>query len=98
MGLDTFGLLMPDRTNLQIALMDSKGCFGFGQLDIRLPKLPGVPIIDITPQQVAAFAQIGPVAPGLCLAPHKFGPAIGFGDHIRFKQPGSSAVSAQELA
>jgi hypothetical protein len=88
MGLDAFGLLMPDRTNLQVALMNPKGSFGFGQLNIRLPKFPGVPIIEITPQQIAAFAEIGPVSPGLCLAPHNLGPSIAADNHICFKQSG----------
>ena len=38
MRLDASFLVMPDRANRQIGLLDSEGGLGFGQLDVGLPQ------------------------------------------------------------
>ncbi len=59
-GLDPLFLLMPDRSDPQVALLDAEGGFRLGQLDVRLPEFLGAPVGDVAPQQVAALAQSRP--------------------------------------
>ena len=38
--------LMPDRAGVQLILPNAEGCFGLGELDIRVPEAPTTPIED----------------------------------------------------
>ena len=69
--------LVPDRPDPQIALVDPKRRLGLGQLDVRLPQVLGRPVGDVAAQQVTAFAQLGPIPPGVVLLPGDRRPAVG---------------------
>jgi len=56
MSLHPLRLLVPDRAQLQIGLLDVEGVFGFGRLDVGPPQFFRGPVENITAQQIAAFA------------------------------------------
>ena len=69
-------LLMPDRADRQIALLNAKGRFGLSELDVGLPQFLGSPVRDVAPQQVASLAQAPPSPARLDLRPDHHGTAI----------------------
>jgi hypothetical protein len=69
MRLDAVLLLIPDRSNAEIAFVDSERGFGLGQLDVRLPKILRRPVDDVRPQQLAAFVKAGSLAPRVVFRP-----------------------------
>ena len=46
-GLDACLLVVPDRADTQVGLLDAEGRFGFGELDVSLPKLGVTPVVDV---------------------------------------------------
>ncbi|MDP2659508.1 MAG: hypothetical protein Q8R28_02100 [Dehalococcoidia bacterium] len=73
MGLDPLLLLMTDGPDPQVTLLYAKGCFCFGELDIGLPELLGIPIGDVAPQQVAALTQFSHVRQSSTFSQKHFG-------------------------
>jgi len=65
--LNPFFLLVPNRANRQIALMNAERGFSLSELDVGFPEILGAPIRDVASQQVASLAQGGPIAPGIHL-------------------------------
>ena len=63
--------LMPDRTDVQLVLLNSEGGFRLGELDIGFPELPIAPIADIRAQEISAFRESGPVVEGVVTARRK---------------------------
>ena len=61
--LDSLLPLMPYRTNRRRALGYPKRSLGLGKLDIGLPQFFCCPVRYVTPKQIAAFAQGGPLTP-----------------------------------
>src|SRR5215469_15780360 len=55
-GLRSAAVVMPDRTEQQLALEDAEGPLHYGQLDVGLPELLGRPAPLIAPQQVSTIA------------------------------------------
>ncbi len=56
-------LVMPDRANRQIGLLDAEGGLGFGQLDVGLPQRFIGPLADVGAQDVDPFSKPRPVGP-----------------------------------
>src|SRR5262245_30844503 len=46
-SLDAIGTLVPDRAYLELILLNAKGRFGLGELDVSLPQLFVAPISDV---------------------------------------------------
>src|SRR5205807_4616349 len=57
------GLVVPDRADGQITLVNAERRFGLGELDVGFPKLLGRPVLDVGAQDVAALACAQPVIP-----------------------------------
>jgi len=57
--------LVPDRTKVELVLLDAESGFGLRQLDIGLPELLIAPIVDIRTQQIGALRDRGPVVEGV---------------------------------
>ena len=55
-------LLMPDRSDREVAFVNAKGGFRFRELDIRFPKFFVAPVGNVGPQQIATGAEGGPIA------------------------------------
>src|ERR1700730_5565708 len=55
MSLDALGALMPDGPQVQLILVDAKGGFGLGELNVGLPELLLVPVGNIRAQQIGAL-------------------------------------------
>ena len=94
--LHPLGFLMPDGPDAKVAFVDAEGGFGLGQLHVCLPQFFGGPVADVGAKQVAAFAQVCPVAPGFVFAPDEYRSAVGGLLHVGLEQPGGSAVLAQQ--
>src|SRR5207253_9199862 len=65
--LDPLGLLMPDRPERELTLLDAEGGFGLRELHVRPPPRLSVPVGDIGAQHVTALAvprPLGPLGPG----------------------------------
>ena len=60
MGLNTVFSLVPNRTHVQLILLDPKGGLGLSELNVGLPELFVAPIVDIRPQEVGALGELGP--------------------------------------
>src|SRR5439155_4066572 len=60
-GLDAVLALMPDRAHVQLILLDPKGRFGLGELDVGLPQLFVAPIGDVRAQEIGALRKRSPV-------------------------------------
>src|SRR6185437_8135620 len=54
--------LVPDRTHVQLVLLDLEGGFGLGELNIGLPQLLIAPISNVGTQQIGSFRESGTVA------------------------------------
>ena len=52
-GQNAFLFVVPDRSNFEFVFGDSKGPFGFGQLDVSFPKSGGIDLIQVAAEQVA---------------------------------------------
>ncbi len=63
MRKDSVGHLMPDGSDRQISLVDSKGRFSIGQLDVGPPEFIGRPVVYVGAKQVAALALLRPLVP-----------------------------------
>lgn len=61
MSLDAILALVPDQTHVELILLDTKGGFGLGELDIGLPEPPIAPIRDVRARQIGALRERGPV-------------------------------------
>jgi hypothetical protein len=61
MSLDTVFALVPDRTHVELILLDTKGGFGLRELDVGLPEPLIAPIGDILAQEIGALRERGPV-------------------------------------
>ncbi len=85
-------LLVPDRTQLQIALVDTKGVLGFGQLDIRFPQIARRLVRDVGSQRIAAFGEFRPLALGLVLFPDDPAATVSVGTNLNSEQAGGAAV------
>ena len=59
---DAIFLLVPDRADLEITLVNAEGRFRLGQLNVRFPQLFVAPVGDVGAKNVAAGAECGPVA------------------------------------
>src|SRR5206468_13033892 len=64
MCLHAFGALVPDRAQVELVLLDTKGGFGLGKLYVGLPALLIATIVDIRTQQIGALREGGPVVEG----------------------------------
>src|SRR5258708_39559346 len=64
-SLNTVLALVPDRSDLQLVLLDAESGFGLGELDVRFPELLIAPIADIRSEEIGAFGDRGPVVEGL---------------------------------
>ena len=60
-SLNAILALMPDRTNVELILLDTERRFGLGELDVRLPELLIAPILDVRAQEIGAFRERGPI-------------------------------------
>src|SRR5262249_4192661 len=60
-GLDPVLPLMPDRTQVQLILVNAKSCVGLSELDVGLPKLSVAPIADVRAQERDALREGGPI-------------------------------------
>ena len=56
--------------------MDPKCCLRFGQLNVGSPKVLGTPVAHVASQQVASFAELGPIPPGFDFSPDQFRPPV----------------------
>src|SRR2546430_15560870 len=65
--LDARGLLMPDRSDAELTLLNAKGRLGLPQLHVRLPHRLGRPVRHVGAQDVAALALARVLVP---LRPH----------------------------
>ena len=61
MSLDAVLALMPDRTQVQLILLNAKRGFGLGELDVSLPELLVAPIADVRAQEIGALRERGPI-------------------------------------
>ena len=52
-GLDPVLALMPDRTQVQLILVNAKRRLGLSELDVGLPELSVAPIADVRAQEMA---------------------------------------------
>src|SRR5215472_2622338 len=64
MSLNAVLALVPDRANVELILLNLKGGFRLGELDIRFPELLIGPIGDVRAQQIGALRERGPVIEG----------------------------------
>jgi len=55
--------LMPDGPDRKFALVDAKRRLRLTELNVGPPQLLGIPVGDVSAQQVSAFAVPGPVIP-----------------------------------
>lgn len=55
MSLHAILALVPDRTEVELVLLDAEGGFGLGELDIGLPELLIAPIADVGAQEIGAL-------------------------------------------
>ena len=62
-GANTLFLVVPNRADRKVALLDSKCGFSFRELDVRFPKVVVVPIVHICPKDVTTLAGTGPFVP-----------------------------------
>ena len=60
-GLNAIFALVPDRTQIQLILLDAEGDLGLRELDVRLPELLIAPIIDVRAQEIGTLREFGPV-------------------------------------
>ena len=60
-SLDAVLALMPDRTQVQLILLNAKRGFGLGELDVSLPELLVAPIADVRAQEIGALRERGPI-------------------------------------
>ena len=98
MCLNSFPLLVVNRPQLQVALLDTKGFFGFRQLYVSLPELFRCPVRDVGAQQVAAFRELRPLAMGFNFLPsYVAAAAIPLG-HFDVVEPGGSAIAFHKSA
>ena len=91
-------LLVPNRTDAQITFINAGNGFRFGELNVSIPQLLIAPVDDVASQQIATFAEFGPVSPGIDLFSDDFGPAIGALPDVDIEQAGSSRVFSQQFA
>jgi hypothetical protein len=68
-GLDAILSLVPDRADLQIALLDPEGGLRLAELDVGAPQLFRAPIGHVGAQDVGALGELRPLAPLLLEAP-----------------------------
>jgi len=61
MGLNAILALMPDRTYVQLILLDTESGFSLCELDIGLPQLLIAPVVNVRAQQIGALREHGPV-------------------------------------
>ena len=61
MSLNAVGVLMPDRTEVELIFLNAERGLGLGELDIGLPELLIGPIVDVRTQKIGAFRERGPV-------------------------------------
>src|SRR5206468_268392 len=62
-GPDAVGLLVPDRADRQLALVDPEGGLGLAELHVGAPQRLDVPVADVGAQHVAPLAVSGPLVP-----------------------------------
>ena len=55
MSLYAILALMPDRTEVELVLLDTKSGFGLSELDVGLPQLSIAPISDVRAQEIGAL-------------------------------------------
>ena len=55
MSLRAIFALVPDRTEVELMLLNPKSAFGLHQLDIGVPELSIAPIVDARTQQMGDF-------------------------------------------
>ena len=51
MSLNAVGVLMPDRTEVELIFLNAERGLGLGELDIGLPELLIGPIVDVRTQK-----------------------------------------------
>ncbi len=66
---DTLHLLVPDRADAQLVLLDPEGPLRLGQLDVLFPQRGRIRFGQVGPQQIAAFREGRPLAPALPTLP-----------------------------
>src|SRR2546425_10063615 len=69
MRLDALGLLVPDRPDREIALVDAEGRLDLPELHVGLPHRLGCPVLDVGAQDVAALALARALVPVLLYVP-----------------------------
>src|SRR5437879_5277613 len=62
-GPDAVCLLVPDRADRQLALVDPEGGLGLAELHVGAPQRLDVPVPDVGAQHVAPLAVSGPLVP-----------------------------------
>src|SRR6476620_290840 len=60
-SLNAILALVPDRTHVQLILLDAKSGFGLCELDVGLPQLSVTPIVDVRAQEISALRERGPI-------------------------------------
>ncbi|MGO9597310.1 MAG: hypothetical protein ACLP7Q_04745, partial [Isosphaeraceae bacterium] len=68
-GPDAMLFLMPDRSDQELVLGDSKGPLGFGQLDVSFPERHRLDVAQIAPQDVTTLRDARPLIPVLVALP-----------------------------
>lgn len=59
MGLNAVLSLVPDRTHVQLTVLDPKGGLGLSELNVGLPELFVAPIADIRAQEIGRPGELG---------------------------------------
>src|SRR5438128_5276539 len=71
---DPSGLVMPDRADRKIALVNAERRLRFSELNVGLPEILGRPVLDVRAKDVTALAGAQPVIPFRSDAPRETQP------------------------
>jgi hypothetical protein len=94
--LHALGLLVPDGPEPQIAFVNAKRRFSFGKLNVGAPEFFAGELLNVGPQQVAAFAEFTPRSPCVHFVPRKRCAAVGTWRNFSVKQTCRPAVLSHQ--
>ena len=70
-SLDAVFSLVPNRTHVQLILLDPECRLRLSELNVGLPELFVAPIVDIRPQEVGALGELGASTRSACPVPRR---------------------------
>ena len=97
-GLHTLFLVVPYGPHRQVALVQAKRLFGFGQLDVSTPEFFSAPVGHVAAQQITSLAQLHPNAPIAAFGPAQLRPALRVSLYVHLEQACGAAVVPQKSA